>query len=437
MKNQSYFVRTMIGLAILALAGAMATAQDSTANSSMSDQFGDAKGSPIYGLITNNNNPDGDSISLYALEGNGLDDLSTSMLIGGGQTHSQWTTGVFHIPQYFCSVVINGADPNAGYPYGSVQAGHYPTYFSINGPPPFTVVQTIAPPYDSVDQIQWTTLQGTLSYFIDTYPTPTTWVSLVFTQYGYVNSQEAINYQVNSDCSLTAGTPPEPLPFDPVERMIGISRKTKSSYPGGVIAYQDQQVGSYALVDGKVIQHGPYPSKFPVADVQVTSDSRFALFTGNDDAGAPLVEVYPIKRDNSLGAETDYPGLGTGVGSNSILVSPDERFLFIGNFASGQITTLNFNKKTGAVSYACSSNVLNGFQTIWGTTEGMATETTTGAGGYLYVAENAGGLSANSSIGVVAIDENTGCTSEISGSPFANPNAPGSFSIASATFKSK
>ena len=66
MKNQSYFVRTMIGLAILALASIMAAGQD-TSNSSVSDQFGDAKGSPIHSLITNNNNANGNSVSLLCI----------------------------------------------------------------------------------------------------------------------------------------------------------------------------------------------------------------------------------------------------------------------------------------------------------------------------------------------------------------------------------
>ena len=308
-------------------------------------------------------------------------------------------------------------------------------------PPPFTVVQTIPAPIEGTLQLT-TNSNGSVSSSVSYGSVLSMGVLLnvadvMYTYYDTINQVWAnwmVAYVVNSDCTLY---PLVMYPFDPVERIAGMPPQNhKSSTLGLAIAYTNQTVGSFTGYKGsKGILHGPYPSHYAVADVQVTSDSRFAIFTGNDDAGTPLVEVYPIKRDNSLGAETDYPGLGTGVGSNSILVSPDERFLFIGNFASGQITTLNFNKKTGAVSYACSSNVLNCFQTIWGTTEGMATETTTGAGGYLYVTENASGLSANSSIGVLAIDENTGCISEISGSPFENPNAPGSFSIASATFQ--
>ncbi len=434
MKNQSYFAHTLLGLAILALASAMAAGQDDV--SSSNTPGGEAKGhTPIYGLLTNNNNPDGNSLSAYALKGGSLQDLSDARLVGsGGSNPCLYCIIAVPIPQYICSVVVDQANPNNGYPYGDIEVVrtyNVPLYFQH-----LAVVQTIAAPMDQQGN-QWTTLNATVSYTTTppNNPPVKTLVVVSYTLYGYADQGTYTPYLVNPDCTLTTYVPPPPPHPLRVESSAGIPQQNrKSSSAGTAFAYSDQNVGSVSILKGKVVEHGPYTSQGNAADVQVSSDGRFAIF-GDNTTGAPQIEVYPINSDNSLGKERVYSNLGPGSNSSNILLSPDQRFLFVGNTSSGQVTTLNFNRKSGAVSYACISPVLNGFGANWATTEGMATETAKGAGGYLYLAEDAGGLSANSSIGVLAIDQKTGCVTEISGSPFPNVNSPGSFALVSATIK--
>jgi hypothetical protein len=293
--------------------------------------------------------------------------------------------------QYICSVVIDQANLNNGYPYGDIEAFRYPS--GAQGYLHAAVVQTIAAPMDQYGN-QWTTLNATVSYTTTdpNNPPVETFVVVSYILYGYADQGWNVPYLMNPDCALTPhALPPPPHPRR-VESSTGIPQQNrKSSSAGTAFAYSDQNVGSVSILKGKVVEHGPYTSQGNVAGVQGTSDGRFVIF-GDNTTGAPQIEVYPIHSDNSLGKERVYSSLGPGTNSSNILLSPDQRFLFVGNTGSGQVTTLNFNRKTGAVGYACISPVLNGFGTNWATTEGMATEITKGAGGYLYVAENAGGV---------------------------------------------
>jgi hypothetical protein len=387
---------------------------------------------PTFGLMTDNNNPNGNSVSLYSLQNGELNDLEDIDICNGCGHQNPPPCNpcikVMQTPTFFCAVIVDGLSQQ--YPYGDIEVGKEPPYALIGQPPPFYVQQTIPAPIDPYDGIQSSTIDAQVTYGSFTYPPPGGY--LVYVTYTDLSGQQWMQtYVMNfSNCTLSIYVPIYQLPIDPVEGMAPIVQPN-SKQAGAVVAYQNQEVGSVVIVEGKkAVQYGPYPSQGNVADVQVTSNGKFAIF-GDNTTGAPQIEVYPINTDFSLGQESVYSNLGPGSNSANIHMSPDERFLYVGNISSGQITTLSLDPVKGAVSYACISPVLNGFATNWATTEGMDTEVKTGAGGYLYVAENAGGLSPFSSIGVLAIDENTGCATEVPGSPFLNLNSPGSFSFVS------
>lgn len=383
-------------------------------------------------LLTNDNNPNGNTVSTYQFTNGSLKlvDMVPTGGNGGGSAGNgrgirplDWHSMFYNI----CTYQVNAS---------GVVAGYVPNIYAIpfggggSGPPFTQVGPPLGPPF--WNNIQYHGPVGPVGSLVVgggfTGLKPVTYTTV--TWFDPQGNPWIFWYLQNSDCSFN-NIYGQPFASDtnPVQDMAIIPSGNSSS-PGGVLAFGNSAVSSYRYTkSGKAVQYGPYSSQGNVATVQVTPDGKFAVF-GDKTTGSPQIEVYPIHSNKSLGKETVYSNLGPGSDSENLHFSPDQRFLYVGNRGSGQITTLKFDKTTGSVQYACISPTLNGFGSNWAATGGMDTEVATGAGGYLYVAEDAGGLSPYSSIGVLAVDETTGCTSEISGSPFANKNSPGSFSLA-------
>jgi hypothetical protein len=119
--------------------------------------------------------------------------------------------------------------------------------------------------------------------------------------------------------------------------------------------------------------------------------------------------------------------LGSIRNSSTVLLSPDETLLYIGNTQGGKVMAAFFDKTNGTLSKGCTSDFLKGFDTSWAYVGTLATETTTGTGRVLYAAE----FGSPGSIGIVEVKSSGGrCTlKEIQESPVIDPQSPGLLSI--------
>ena len=197
------------------------------------------------------------------------------------------------------------------------------------------------------------------------------------------------------------------------------SFNTSSGMP---VSNNDEQLSSGYLTDGA------FPS-----GVDITQDGHFAIF---GDACATLacspseVEVSDIS-SGKLSTTVEYGGpsggLGSGLNSNNVRLSPDESLLYISNNVSGQVTAAFFDKSTGTVSAGCISSALKGFNAPWTHTVSLATQGTTGTGAVLWVAE----FGNPSSIGILSVHSLGGtCTlTESTASPVTDSSSPGLLSI--------
>jgi 6-phosphogluconolactonase (cycloisomerase 2 family) len=197
-----------------------------------------------------------------------------------------------------------------------------------------------------------------------------------------------------------------------------------------VVTYGDGSIESFNISAGAPVSNGDeqnstgsrngntYPS-----GVDITQDGHYAIF--GDTSPFTIVEVSDISSGKL--APTLVFHLGDAINASNILLSPDERFLYISNNQSGKITAAFFNKTTGKVAKGCASHALKGFVKDWSYTASLAFEKTTGTGGVVYVAE----FGSPSSIGEIELTSAGGkCTlTESSQSPVADPNSPGLLSI--------
>lgn len=165
--------------------------------------------------------------------------------------------------------------------------------------------------------------------------------------------------------------------------------------------------------------------------VDVTADSKFAIFGDYDFANARgEVEVSNIS-SGKLTTTLDYPSIIKGEGSLYIWLSPSEDLLYVDNSFSGQITALLFNKTTGVPSAGCISPPLKGYATLWGGSYAIATATTVGDGGVIWVIESGYGY-ITGYIGIVQVQHPTklACTlTEAAASPATSPSDSELFSL--------
>jgi hypothetical protein len=180
-----------------------------------------------------------------------------------------------------------------------------------------------------------------------------------------------------------------------------------------VVGYgSTSKVDSFSIAaNGKLTEHGPYPATGVASGVDISADSAYAIF-GDTTKSTTQVEIYPINSDGSLGKDNKFGGdgsLGSGVGSSNVWLSADEKFLFVSNNTSKQITSLTFIENPLSLSYISITSLNNPGNEIT-SAAGMNTILT----GYLVVAEDG---SPDSSVGLLQINSD-GSTTEISGSPF-------------------
>jgi 6-phosphogluconolactonase (cycloisomerase 2 family) len=190
-----------------------------------------------------------------------------------------------------------------------------------------------------------------------------------------------------------------------------------------VVSFFDGSIESFDISGGTPASNGDLQNSTAQTQnlggagaVDITADGHFAIFGGG---GSPsFVQVSDIS-SGKLEPTVVYQNVGPGNGSAGIWLSPDESLLYIANFSNGTSTTTNqitaalFDKNTGTVSTGCTAPLrVNGFEA------GLATATTTGLGGTLYVAEP------EINIGIVHVAASNGsCTlQEASKSPASDPH---------------
>lgn len=209
--------------------------------------------------------------------------------------------------------------------------------------------------------------------------------------------------------------------------------------PGNVLvaAYGDGSVGSYAVGNGSISLIGQEMtagySVGSFAGSVITPSHNWAIFGDFSPSNNTQLDVALINSDGSLAPTTTYGGtgsLGTGVDSNGIQISPDFRFIYIVDSYSGQETTVSFDATTGVISYpnGCLTN-LKGNNSKWVFASQVATVTSAGSGGGLYISE--GFLTGDSYIALLRINNTTGCATEVPNSPFVDTNGGSLESISS------
>lgn len=197
-----------------------------------------------------------------------------------------------------------------------------------------------------------------------------------------------------------------------------------------IATFNDGSIESFDISSGPPVANGDeqnstgskggesYPN-----GVDITQDGHFAIF--GDTATSMLIEVSDIS-SGKLAPTVVYRFKG-GINSSTVMLSPDETVLYVGNTQGDSISALNFNSTTGVLSSGCTSGKLKHYVSGWSYLGGLALQQTTGNGGGVYVAE----FGLNSAIGIVNLSTSGGsCTlTEATGSPAPEPNTPGLLSI--------
>jgi 6-phosphogluconolactonase (cycloisomerase 2 family) len=245
---------------------------------------------------------------------------------------------------------------------------------------------------------------------------------------GFAGSQTIATFTISSGCALT---------FVSDVAAAGLN----GGFPHGmaangnvmVVAYGDGSVESFNISGGApasnhdlqlstgYLKDGEFPD-----GVDITKNGHYAIF-GDASGDLSEVEVSDLS-SGKLATTVKYGGpsggLGNGVAANNIQLSPDETLLYISDNLSGQVTAAHFNKATGKLRFGCISKPLRGYANKWTFTSAIATETTSGTGSALWVAEDSLGNSP-SSIGIVDVGSSGGkCTlTESTKSPAKDPKS--------------
>jgi hypothetical protein len=205
-----------------------------------------------------------------------------------------------------------------------------------------------------------------------------------------------------------------------------------------VVGYGDGSVGSYAIGGGtisligqEIIAGNSVGAGAYAGSVAISSNGQWAIFGDFSPSNTTQLDVASIGSNGALAPTTTYGGtggLGNGVDANGIQLSPNNQFIYVADALSGQETTVSFDATTGVITYPnnCLTN-LNGFNQNWSTVSQVAAAATTGSGLGLYMSE--AHLTGDSYIALLGVNSTTGCATEVTHSPFTDPNGGGLQSI--------
>lgn len=237
----------------------------------------------------------------------------------------------------------------------------------------------------------------------------------------YTTSANIGVFKISSGCGLgLLGT------YNTASSVAGIRAAPNEKTLVVGYGYGSNEVDSFSIgSNGELTENGPYPAMNGAAGVDITADSKFAVF-GDATGGTTQVEVYPINSDGTLGTETSFGGdgsLGSGQDSSSPWISPNGKFIFIANNLSKQVTSLGLTQSPLNVSYVGITTLQDSANII--SIGGLTTASPSGNGGGIYVAE----FSGDGLVGLLQINAD-GTTTEAPGSPFTNGVASSLLSVA-------
>jgi len=168
----------------------------------------------------------------------------------------------------------------------------------------------------------------------------------------FTGSQTLATFAIGSGCTLT-------FLGDVPSVGLGTSSMDQLAANGNmlVVVYSDTSVASFNLSGGIPVSNGDLQHTTGVTQygnqvgaVDITRDGHYALFGGF--GGYTMVEVSDIS-SGKITPTVVYGGpdqsLGTGAGSNTIWLGPEEEYIYITNTFSFQVTAVPFDPKTGTV----------------------------------------------------------------------------------------
>lgn len=330
-------------------------------------------------VITNDDNPSGNSASIFSIGQGGALSLVTTIPTGGfgrgGGYAAASRVSVLRSKTQNCAYVSDALGPNNARP-GDVASIDMST-LKLVGTYPGTALDSGA-------------LWG-----IGMAENP----AGTFLFAAYSTSGTIATYAQGSDCQLKFKSEIIAIGAN-VGSVDGMKVTPSGKYL--IVAYGDASIGSYAInpTTGalKLVNRYLVTDNGLATGVDITKDGRWALFGSVAIGTGGEVEVANINADGSLGATVGYIPIGQGSNSNNAWLSPDETYVYISNNASGQITAAPFNAQTGVINSAaaCTSSVLKNFNSTWQLLGNVITATRTNLGSPLYAAEwsytNPGGI---------------------------------------------
>jgi 6-phosphogluconolactonase (cycloisomerase 2 family) len=117
--------------------------------------------------------------------------------------------------------------------------------------------------------------------------------------------------------------------------------------------------------------------------IDITHDGHYAIFA--DTSSSMVVEVSDMS-SGKLAPTSVYRSRASISSSNAIL-SPDESVLYVVNTQGASVSALLFDKKTGRLTWGCTSERIRGQSSQWSYLGGAGLISQTGSGGGVYVAE--------------------------------------------------
>ncbi len=330
-------------------------------------------------VITNDDNPAGNSASIFQIGSRGALSFVTTIQTGGygrgGGYAAAGRVGVLRSKGQNCAYITDALGPNNSRP-GDVASIDMNTLKLVGTYP-------------------GTALDSGLLWGVGLAENP----AATFLFAAYSTSGTIATYAQGPNCTLELKSEIITIGAN-VGSVDGMKVTPDGKYL--IVAYADGSIGSLAIdgTTGKLTLVGRYlVTDFGLAtDVDITADSKWAVLGTVSFLTGGEVEVAPIHADGSLGATVGYIPIGTGSNSNNAWLSPDETYIYISDNSSGQITAVPFNAQTGVIntSAACTSAALKGFNATWQMLGNVITTRQTGLGSPLYAAEwsytNPGGI---------------------------------------------
>ena len=255
----------------------------------------------------------------------------------------------------------------------------------------------------------------------------------LMTQGGYLyasftDSNTIATFSIEGGCSLT---------FISDTAVIGVNGGNINAMAANgammVVTYTDGSIESFNIANGVPVSNGDAQlstatvktkdATFP-NEIQITADGHYVIF--GDTSTALIVEVSDISSGKLT--PTKVYGSRKGISSSNILLSPDERVLYVVDTQGDAVTAFAFEQNTGTLRYGCKSGPIRGQSSSWSYLVHAALISDTGIGGGVYVAEFGG----TSGIALIHLNVANGkCTlQEDAASPFVDPSSTGLLSIA-------